>query len=101
MEKHIDFFKATLKGINVYFTDERVELPDECLIRLYKYEIRHYNGTPIEISEKVLVDFYGTILSVVKLDLPLVSSFTQLPYNDIKKEEFIVDYNNKISFHRF
>lgn len=92
---NIKIYPAIYKGMDVYFTDDRVKIPNDKGI--YKYEVRHDNGTPIEISEHIAVDFYGTILSLEPIDLPKPSLFI-FEFDDIKIGDFyITDYNNPIT----
>lgn len=92
--KGLTLQKAEYNGKEVYFIDERVKLPENT--NLYKYEIRHDDrGFPVEISEKILADFYGTIISKEKIELPLISEFTKLPYDKIHS---LVITNEKVTF---
>ena len=95
--KQIEIYKATFKGMNVWFTDKRVTLPDHSPI--YKYEIRYDDdgcGDPIQISIKVLVNFYGTVLTENPIDLP-IKGLNTLQYDDISigSGDFSVDYSEK------
>lgn len=91
----IKIYPAYYKGKEVYFTDDRVKIPNDTGI--FKYEVRHDNGTPIEISEHILVDFYGTILSLEPIELPKLS-LCMLKFEDIKSGDFYVkDYYSPIT----
>ena len=95
--KQIEIYKATFKGMNVWFTDERVTLPDHSPV--YKYEIRSDDdgcGDPVEISIKVLANFYGTVLTENPIDLP-IKGLNTLQYDDISigSGDFSVDYSEK------
>lgn len=93
----IEVYPADLNGKNVWFTDERIKhFPSD--FGLYKYEIRHDDdgrGDPCEISTKILVNFYGTIISSEEILLPK-TSLTQLKYDDMSIEDLHVDYSEPI-----
>lgn len=91
----IHIYHSKYKGIDVWFTDERVKLPENC--NLYKYELRHDNGDVIEISSHILVDFYGTIISKQPIVLPK-TSLNLLSFDDINENDFeVMDYFNPIT----
>lgn len=95
--KEIEIYPTSYKKIDVWFTDERVQLPDDSGI--YKYEVRHDNGDPIELCEHVAVDFYGTILSLEPIALPKVA-LNFLNFDDIfiwSKDFYVKSYENPIT----
>ena len=70
--KEITYEEATLFGQPVLFTDfrlDRTTIPAQ----LYLYEIRHADddsGLPCQVAKGILVNFYGSILSLEPLDIP-------------------------------
>lgn len=91
--KNIYLYKGKFKDTDIWFIDERVELPEDC--GLYKYEVRHDNGDPVEVSDNVIIDFYGTILSKEIIDLP-VEIFSYFIFDDIEDGDFYVYYNEPV-----
>ena len=83
------FTQVKLFGVNVLFTDERIisgSIPDGW----FAYDIRHSDGDwikPIEITRHngVIVNFYGTIISPVKIPFDM-----NLNNIDIHDEDWIV-----------
>lgn len=95
--KNIEIYSAIFKGMDVWFTDERVKLPKNSA--LYKYEIRYDDnsyGDPVELTIKVLANFYGTIISNHPIDLP-ITGLNTLQYDDISigSGDFYIDYSKK------
>lgn len=78
-------YPAKLNGEDVWFCDERITLPENSGI--YKYEVRHDNGTPSEVSNIIFADFYGTILSTNLIDLPIVVSLLKYEIESLDLEE--------------
>lgn len=66
----------------VFFTEDRVDrrdLPDN----IYCYELRDgYDTTPIELSNSVTVDFYGTVLVNEPCPVDLDKYYVELTYKD-------------------
>lgn len=90
----IKIHPMVFRGVDAWFTDERVKLHEDC--SLFKYEVRSDDdgcGYPVEVSTKILVNFYGTILSENPIEL-LSVSLTGLPYENILSEE---DFNIKFN----
>ena len=87
---------AKFKETYGWFIDRRVhEVKDS---PFHKYEIRSDDdgkGDPIEISTKVLVNFYGTFLSKEEINLPLTGLNT-LPYDNIKESDLNIRYDMQI-----
>ena len=92
IELNIADYKGRIVGINYNGAPNRLKLPEDC--NLYKYHIRHSDedwGEPIELSNWVLVNFYGTIVSTDELNLPFNSINKDQKYDtiDTGKDELI------------
>lgn len=61
---NVKLYSAIYKDKNIYFTNERIRIPDLVNRGIYKYEIKEYCGHPCEISDHVSEDFFGTIISI-------------------------------------
>lgn len=91
--KNTFLYPGKFKDTEIWFIDERVELPEDC--GLYKYEVRHDNGDPVEVSDKVIVDFYGTIISKKIIDLP-IEAFSYFIFDVIEDGDFDVRYDKPV-----
>lgn len=87
--KDIKLFKTTIGDLHVWFTDERISFIEA--YPLYKYEVRHDNGFPIEIAKTIIADFYGTIISEKEIELPLDAIGNIQKYRDISKDNFTIN----------
>lgn len=96
----VELYPATVKDQDVYFTDERVRIPDLVNRGIYKYEVREYCGGPCEIAEHILVDFYGTILSTTPIELEETTfeyKNLSFKYKPIEEEDLDINYNSHIT----
>ena len=67
-----NFNLMDLIGIKVLFTDNRIDR-SSLQKGVYMYELSHSDedwGKPVEINNRVLVNFYGTVLSTEKIEIP-------------------------------
>lgn len=93
---YIADYKGKLVGINYNTAPNRLKLPENC--NLYRYQIRHSDEdwcNPIELSNWVVVNFYGTIISTDELNLPFDTVIKGQKYDtiDIEKDE-LIEFDN-------
>lgn len=85
------FQLAYLFGNEVIFTIDRIKDEEISELELYKYEVMHnHSGTPCAIQERVLADFYGTILSNKNLMFDTVYEINGLKCRDINPPIMII-----------
>ena len=61
--------KILFRGQECYLFTTRINIPNN-LTGYFRYDIRHHDydwTTPLTLEKKVLVDYYGSIFSPVKL----------------------------------
>lgn len=92
-------YKGILVGINYNANPNRLKLPENS--GLYSYQIRHSDedcGLPVELSNHVLVNFYGTIISTDEIDLPYETNIKGQLYDIIDMEvNDLVEYYHTTS----
>ena len=88
----IPYEEATLFGQPVLFTDYRIDrttVPPQ----LNLYELRHEDensGRPCELAQGILVNFYGSILSLEPFDLSK-TGYLSITAEDLVEPEVIAD----------
>lgn len=67
--EELKYQEITVLGVPALFVEERLDItsiPDE----LNRYEVRHNgNGDPIQLSQSIVFDFYGTILTIATIKM--------------------------------
>lgn len=80
-----NFDLMDLFGKKVLFTDNRIDRSSLQEGVVYMYELRHSDedwGEPVEINNRVLVNFYGTVLSTEKIKIPNERFGVDIHYGD-------------------
>lgn len=89
IELYLTDYKGNLVGVNCNGNPNRTKLPDNC--GLYLYNLRHGDdwGIPCTLEKRVVVNFYGSLVSDKELELPIND------YQLLKEEKEITDESLK------
>ena len=88
----ITYDEVTLLGVPALFTECRIDrttIPP----RLHLYEIRHEDedwGRPCQLAKGILVNFYGTVLTLDPLELP-EDGYLSMDAEDLSYPDAIAD----------